>query len=66
MAMGTHIGAGLQHIQETLHQVRGAVQIVVQAPAWTTEGPGSHRIEKGLIQAAHRRRSRQRGWILKR
>jgi hypothetical protein len=54
MAMGTHIGAGLQHIQKALHQVRGAVQIVVQAPAWATEGTGSHRIEKGLVQAAQR------------
>ena len=66
MAMGTHIGAGLQHIQKALHQVWGAVQIVVQAPAWTTEGPGSNRIEEGLVQAAQRRRCRQRGGILKR
>jgi hypothetical protein len=54
MAMGTHIGTGLQHIQKALHQVRGAVQIVVQAPAWAAEGSGSHRIEKGLVQAAQR------------
>jgi hypothetical protein len=37
--VGPHVGARLQHIQETLHPIGGDVEVVVAAPARGGGGP---------------------------
>jgi hypothetical protein len=47
--MGAHVGAGLQHIEETLHRIALLVQVVVPAPAGRLPGLQGHGVEQRLI-----------------
>jgi hypothetical protein len=54
MAVGAHIGAGLEHVQEPLDLIRFGVEVVIEATARGLTGLSGHRIEQGLIKAADR------------
>lgn len=51
--VGAHVGAGLHHVQEALHQVRLGVQVVVAAQPGGAARLGGHRIKQSLVEALH-------------
>lgn len=56
MAVGTHVGARLHHVEEALHQLRFLMEIVVAAQPRRAAGLSGDRVKQRLIQAL------ERGW----
>ena len=52
MAVGPHIGAGLQHVEEALNRILFPVEIVVQAQAGMLPGLGGNLGEQLLVDPA--------------
>ena len=61
MAVEAHIGAGLQHVEETLNRILFPVKIVVQAQAGMLPGFGCDLGEQLLVDAAKGRGSHRFG-----